>query len=104
MTAFTLNTNVLELTGLRNEIDGAWINDATVQATVVDLDGEEVAGETWPLSMPYVAASNGVYRALLVADLALTAGRPYRAIITVDAGDGIEGRWELRFKPRKRTD
>ncbi len=56
------SSNVLELRGLRNVVDDEYVNNAIVQATIVDANGDEITGETWPVSLSYVAASDGVYR------------------------------------------
>jgi len=104
MTAFVGNTNVLELTGLQNALTAAYINDATVTVTVKDAAGTAVSGETWPLAMSYVAASNGDYRAVLVNGLALLAGRKYVAHIDADGGADLDGNWQLPFWPQTRVD
>lgn len=104
MTVFVGNTNVLELVGLRNEVTAAYVNDADVTVTVVDLASDEVPGAAWPLTMEYVEDSDGIYRVTLAADLAFTARKTYRAMIDVDAGEDVTGHWEYRFKPLTRTD
>lgn len=102
MTAFVANTNVLELIGLRSNINDTYINDATVTVTIKDADGVEVTGETWPLTMDYVAASNGNYRAILVDGLALVGKRKYVAYISADGGTDRIGYWRFEFKPQDR--
>jgi len=103
MSAFVANTNVLELLGLKNEVDGSYINDANVTATVKDADGNNVSGTSWPLTMPYVASSNGNYRAFLAASLPLVAKQKYTAVIEVNGGTDAVGHFELTFKPVVRT-
>ena len=102
-TAFVANTNVLELQGLHSEIEGAYVNDATVTVTVKDEDGVAVTGQTWPLTMQYVATSQGDYRAILKDTLALVAKQNYFAFIDVNAGIDRVGHWEFKFKPVTRT-
>lgn len=89
-----LSDNVLELSGLKNEVTGAFINTATVTATLVDREGVEVTGQSWPTAMPYVAASDGVYRGTLSDSLDLTKFETYTAQITADAGPGLRQYWE----------
>lgn len=82
------NAPVLQVTA-KNALTGVFINNATVTATIKDATGANVAGETWPKTLPYVAASNGVYRALLSGTIALVAGQSYTAVFVVtDPGTG----------------
>jgi hypothetical protein len=103
MTAFVANTNVLDLIGLKNELSGASIDNATVTVTIKDDQGVNVAGATWPLTMSYVAASAGDYRAFLSEDLGFIAKGKYIAAIDADGGTNLVGHWELNFKPLART-
>lgn len=104
MTAFVANTNVLELIGLKDEVAEAFINDATVTVTIKDiLEDEEVEGETWPLAMVYVTASDGDYRAILSDELSLVAKRKYLAYIDADGGADLIGHWEFHFSPKTRA-
>lgn len=105
MPAFALNSNIIELTGLTDELAGAYINDAAVDLTkIVDSDGEQVSGaSTWPLTMEYVAGSDGNYRAVIAADLPLTPGESYVAHIDADGGTNRVGHWEFPFKVLRRT-
>lgn len=105
MTAFVANTNILELLELRDGLTGAYINDASVAVTTIeDEDGNAVfplSGS--PITMDYVASSDGNYRAVLDATLPLSAGVCYIAHIDADAGPDRIGHWEFRFKPLTRT-
>lgn len=103
MTVFVANTNVIDLTGLKNEITDAFINDAAVTVTIKTVAGVEVAGETWPVSMGYVAASNGNYRGILSDEIELVAKSKYIAHIDADGGPDLVGHWELTFKAAART-
>ena len=67
--SFTESTGYLKYTGLVDFRTGAYINDATLTVTLVDSDGNEVSGETWPLGFSYIAGSNGNYHALLDSGL-----------------------------------
>lgn len=103
MTAFIANTNILDLIGLKSEVENLFIDNATVTVTVKDQSGSEVAGVVWPVTMDYVAASNGNYRATLSHLIAFQNKKNYRAFIEVDAGVGRIGHWEFPFKPEIRT-
>jgi hypothetical protein len=102
--AFYQNDNLLEILGLQDAASGAWLNAATVTATIVDRAGVNVTGFTQPLSLAYVAASNGDYRATLPDEAALLDGRKYTAKISADAGAGLKGYWEFPFICKTRRD
>jgi hypothetical protein len=97
MTAFVANTNNLDLIGLRNASNGAYVNDATVTVVVKDSTGNNVSGETWPLSMIYVSGSEGNYRGILSNSLSFSSGRNYTAEISVDAGSNRIAFWVFDF-------
>ncbi len=103
MTAFVANTNVLELNGLRSEIEDAYINNATVTVTVKDADGTAVAGESWPMTMDYVLSSDGDYRAIMSATLPFVAKAKYTAFIEANGGTDRVGHFEFTFKPITRA-
>lgn len=87
LTAYLNSDNVLTLSGLIDSITSSYQNTATVEVTLTDINGNEVTGETWPLTMNYVSASNGVYRATLVDTLSVSAGE-YTATVTANIGAG----------------
>lgn len=103
MSAFVANTNVLELTGLHSAIEAAYINDAAVTVTLKDADDVAVTGAVWPMTMDYVAGTNGNYRAILADALPLVAREKYTAYIEADGGADRIGRWTFSFKPAART-
>ena len=103
MTVFVGNSNLLELIGLKDVTDDSYINDAAIAATVKDEAGVEVAGQTWPVTMAFVAASNGNYRGVLSEDVAFVAKTNYIAHIEANAGTNRIGHWEFKFKPLTRT-
>jgi len=79
--------NILELKGLQDATDlTVYENAATVQVTIQDQSGAEVAGETWPVTMTYVPSSNGIYRANISRTVALSENNVYKGILTADAG------------------
>lgn len=96
------NDNVLTLDELTNIVDGTYINSATVTATVKDSTGTEVSGETWPITLDYVAASNGKYQAVLEDGLVLTNGASYDVEVDIDAGADKIAHMVLTVKGRTR--
>jgi hypothetical protein len=103
MTAFVANTNVLDLVGLKDEIAGVFINDAAVTVTIKDATGAVVSGAIWPMTMAYVATSDGDYRAILSDGIDFIAKAKYSAYITADGGPNLMARWQMDFKPIART-
>lgn len=91
------NDNSLELNGLRNAITDAFVNGATVAAVLKDMKGVDLAGQTWPLTLPYVAASDGCYRAILEDSLTLKHDQNYKLQIAAQ-GDGLTATWEAIIK------
>lgn len=91
---YLLNDNILQLEGLQNYATGDYLTSATVTVTLVDSDGVDVVGETWPLTMIYVSGTDATYRCTLSDSLSLTKWSRYRAQITADAGSGLRGYWE----------
>lgn len=102
MTAFVANTNVLELRGLQEAIAATYINNATVSVTIKDDCGDNVAGQTWPLTMVYVTGSSGDYRATLFSTVALQSGKRYFAEISVTGPSSEIGFWRYAFRPQTR--
>ena len=100
---YTGNDTVLEVSGLKNEVSGAFLNSAAVTATLVDADGDQVAGETWPKTLVYVESSDGTYRATLPYTMALAAGGRYVAQISVNAGSGLRASFALPCVARGRA-
>lgn len=82
------NSNLLTLSGLKNQLAGEFVNTALVVATLTNPDGTDVAGQVWPVTLDYVADSDGDYRVALAADLVLMAGKRY-AITVACQGDGL---------------
>lgn len=102
---FTGNTNLLTLTGLKDIITDAFINNATVTVTITDNCEKPLEGAgwpVWPIVMEYIASSDGDYRAILVDSLPFKAGVPYEAAIYADGGPNRIGRWRFKFKPEVR--
>jgi hypothetical protein len=87
------NTNLLELSGLRNPLKRDFINSAVVAATLQDAKGGDVAGQVWPTILHHVDDSDGVYRAPLSANLTLIDKKQYKLTIAAQ-GEGLTGRWE----------
>lgn len=102
MSAYVDNDNLIAVSGLTNEASGSYINDAAVTCTLYDDDAAEVAGQTWPLTLSYVADSDGIYRGTLEYDLAMTNDTKYLIKIDADGGTGLIGHYEIPVFARTR--
>jgi len=103
MPMFVQNTGALDLIGLKSHTEDEFLNAAEVSFTVLDKNGEAVAGETWPKVMEYIEGSDGDYRGILPAALELVAKQKYTAVIDAEGGGERFGHWEVPFKPIVRT-
>lgn len=92
---FYKSDNIFEIRGLVDN-DAAFVNTATVNCTLVDAAGAEIAGETWPKVAAYIAASDGDYD-LAVADTVTVTADQIGLVLQIDADDGAgrKGYWEI---------
>ena len=88
---FVGNTTVLEV-ALVDKLTGNVINGAAVAVTLTDIAGNELAGESWPKALAYVAQSEGIYRTYLSSSVSMEEGANYLYVATADV-DGMTGRW-----------
>ncbi len=80
------NSVVLKLTGLQNRA-GSYQNAATVQLlSLVDARGQSVSGITYPLTLSYVAASNGDYEADISYEAGVRKNHRYKGRIRATSG------------------
>lgn len=93
-TIFINNDTLAKLTGLQNPVDSAFLNTATVSVTIKDLSGSEVDGVTWPITLAYVAASNGDYEGIIDKAVVLVEGNRYFLEFTASLS-GIDGFWRV---------
>jgi hypothetical protein len=97
------NDNLLQLSGLKNSSTDAFVNNATVTLTAIkDSAGNNVAGISWPLTMGYVAASDGDYEVTVDKAVVISASHHYTAFIDAVAS-GLDGHWELPLICKIRT-
>ena len=69
-----------------------FVNDAAVTVTIFDSAGVELVGESWPVTLDYVAASDGVYRKTFSPFINLIEGEIYDVVIEVLGTDSLEDR------------
>lgn len=100
---FLGNDNVIELNGLKLSTDVAttYQNDATVKLTTLkDSSGSTITG---PITMTYVAASNGIYRGEIDDAITLVADAIYIAFIDVTSASGKKAHWETPVTAKVRS-
>lgn len=96
------NDNLLSIEGLKNSSSGSYMNDATVTTTLKDSGGTAVSGQTFPISLNYIAATNGNYQATLENTLNMVEGSIYTATITATSSGGLYAEWDLQLTATKR--
>ena len=85
MPDWTLTTDILvHAKGLTHAVDGAYVNDATVTATMADQAGVAVTG-VGTITFSYVSTSNGEYVGTIPDTASMTAGVFYTLTITSTA-------------------
>lgn len=96
------NDQTIEVTGLIDEVSGSYLNGATVTASVKTLAGANVSGQSMPIALSYVAASNGNYRGTLEDGLVLTDGTFYVIEVSADAGSDLIALWHKQVPAQYR--
>ena len=99
---FVGNTNKIEVEEVKSEVTGLFLTDADLEFTIVDSNGDEVAGQVWPSPMAYVLGTDGTYRGIVKDTCELVAGADYTAVIEGDAGPDNVARWEYEFRAQTR--
>jgi hypothetical protein len=100
MTLYIDNSNVIELRELKNSATGAADTGATVSVTVKDSAGDNVAGETWPVSLTH--ASGGTYRGTLSDAVELVEGAVYTSVVSVTGSGGQKAVFNCRVRAEVR--
>lgn len=90
----------IEVANLRNKLTGSLVTGATVEADVLDEDGNDVTGAGNPIALAEVSGYEGLYRGSIpdTADLSLADGGTI--VITADDGAGVNRKWTLEYVVR----
>jgi hypothetical protein len=102
MDVFVDNDNLVTVDAVQDEATGDYINDATVELTLLDADGDEATGETWPIALAYVASSDGKYQGTIESAVDILSGKRYTARIDISATGGLVGRIDAQVTARVR--
>ncbi len=101
---FDKNSMLLRLNGARDAKTAAFLNAATVTARLVDAQGVDIVGQTWPLTLDYVATSDGDYCGTLNDTLEQTIDAIETAQVTFDGGMGLKAFWQTPCVVQVRED
>lgn len=98
------NSLQAEITGLQLKADQSFVNDATVNVTIYEEDGTtQVTGVSWPISMDYVAASDGIYRGIISHTSNIVNRSKYKVVVSATDTGGNQGEWiEWAIAKRRR--
>ncbi len=91
------NDNAVTVNGLKDLTTDTFINDAVVNATLQDCDGNNIAGGSWPVTLSYIAASDGEYRGVIQDTVNIVADTMYQILITA-VGNGFQAEWTTPVK------
>lgn len=95
----TLNNSVAFEAILSNKLqDPTEVNDAAVTVTVFNPDGSELSGQTWPLTLDFVAGSQGVYRKTVPPISGLIDKENYHLVFDILGTDSLEGEFCIDVK------
>ena len=103
---FDENSNGLKVLGVQNQgvSPATYINNAVVTATLKDRDRRnlKLASGTWPVTLSYVAGSNGNYLGALASTIGYPTGENGYAVLNI-SGDGYAAEFECPCTFAKRT-
>lgn len=101
---YYLNDNLIQITGLQNKSSSAYLNSATVTAKIMGPGGSTalVAGSS-SITMSYSTGSNGNYEGTSPDTTSVVLNKFYSAVITANAGAGLQGRWKIPLHVVDRT-
>jgi len=78
-----------------------FVNDAAVTVTILDNTSTEIPDEAWPVTLPFVSGSDGIYRKSF-DPFNLVVGEIYTVIINVVGTDALESKCITKIKATER--
>lgn len=108
MIAYVDNDNLVRGTKLRTVSlatgETEYLSEmAVVTMTVVDSEGVELVGQTWPVTLAYVPDSEGTFLGVLRNELEWEDAEQWYAVVTVDNGPDQHGEFTLPIDVQTRT-
>ena len=102
--SLSVNNSTLIECKLSNPLkEPVYVNDAEVSVTILNSDGSALDGESWPVSLPYAANSDGTYRESFNPFPALVVGEIYTIRINASGSGGLKGESNKKLKATNRT-
>jgi hypothetical protein len=99
---FEQNDTLLEVKNLQDSSDDTYLNAATVTAVVKDENGVNVTGQVMPITLSYVASSDGIYQGILDSVLDLSDGDCGEVEVTAVEGT-LDAFWTLPYRVKSRA-
>lgn len=99
---FVDNDMLIEVDGLQDSSDDSYLNAATVTALLKDENDVNVTGQLMPVSLSYVAGSNGKYQGIFDSVVDRIAGDCGTIEITAAEGT-LDAFWTLSYRVKKRV-
>lgn len=92
------NTHLLRADELADETTDEYLNDNVVDVVgrIQDADGQDLTGEIWPLTMTYVAGSNGRYEVTVSHQVEVAAGDIIYVVVVATDSEGHQGHWKQK--------
>lgn len=97
------NTNMVWIEGLKNDVTGAFVNDATCSIVeVLDSEGAQLSGST-NIMMTYRTSSDGRYYGQLPHTVTLTEDAEYTVHALAVDTSGARADWRRKVRARYRN-
>lgn len=96
------NDMVIEVADLINSLTGAFINDAVINATLKDEAGVDVAGQVWPVVIPY-SATPGLYRVTVDKAVEVLDDTGYLLHILATTPGALDAEWRIKVGGETRS-
>jgi hypothetical protein len=98
---FPKNTQLVQIAGLQDQVSGAYLNGATVTATLINFQGNpDPIFQNIPMN--YVAATNGNYEGIVPDTFDAPLGSGYVLQIQADES-GVQALWSIPAKVAPRA-
>lgn len=89
-----LNTNSIRLNGLffLDSIGTKAFDNVSTVTVTLQKDGADIGGETWPLAVPYVATTDGIYYTAFSDSIVIAEGDVISVIVN-STSINAKGNW-----------
>lgn len=96
------NDMVIEVADLINSITGAFIDDAVIQATLKDEQGADVAGQVWPVTIPF-SSTPGLYQVTVDKAVEVLDDTGYLLHVIATAPGNLDAEWRIKVGGETRS-